>query len=88
MLLDLSGGVLSLLQLVGDSAAMSDWTGITGNPAKIALSLVTICFDASSRLCSLFDIICVWSFLIVPIPFCPRRLLSGNFYRTALYTLS
>jgi hypothetical protein len=69
VLLDLTGGVLSLIQLVGDSAAMSDWTGITGNPAKIALSLVTICFDASSRYCSILFNICVRSFLIVSYPF-------------------
>ena len=72
MLLDLTGGVLSLLQLVGDSAAMSDWTGITGNPAKIALSLVTICFDASSRhrsIChsSLIEICDVLSYRIFPL---------------------
>jgi len=45
VILDFTGGVLSLLQLVGDCADMGDWNGITGNPAKIALSLVTICFD-------------------------------------------
>ncbi|KAL9178605.1 hypothetical protein ACHAXT_001943 [Thalassiosira profunda] len=45
VILDLTGGVLSLVQLVGDCADMRDWTGITGNPAKISLSLVTICFD-------------------------------------------
>ncbi len=47
VILDFTGGVLSLLQLVGDCADMRDWNGITGNPAKIALSLVTICFDVS-----------------------------------------
>jgi len=45
VILDLSGGVLSLVQLLGDCADMRDWTGITGNPAKMALALVTICFD-------------------------------------------
>jgi len=45
VILDLTGGVLSLLQLVGDCADMGDWTGITGNPAKISIALVTICFD-------------------------------------------
>lgn len=45
VILDLTGGVLSLLQLVGDCADMKDWTGISGNPAKLALALVTICFD-------------------------------------------
>jgi cystinosin len=45
VILDLTGGVLSLLQLIGDCADLSDWSGITGNPAKMALALVTICFD-------------------------------------------
>ncbi|KAL7551989.1 hypothetical protein ACHAWF_015199 [Thalassiosira exigua] len=45
VILDFTGGVLSLLQLIGDCADMGDWTGITGNPAKIMLALVTICFD-------------------------------------------
>merc|ERR1712008_154879 len=45
VILDLMGGLLSLLQIVGDCAAMEDWTGITGNPAKISVALVTICFD-------------------------------------------
>mmetsp|Transcript_28417 Transcript_28417/g.68406 ORF Transcript_28417/g.68406 Transcript_28417/m.68406 type:complete len:213 (-) Transcript_28417:697-1335(-) len=45
VILDLTGGVLSLVQLVGDCASLGDWNGITGNPAKMALALVTICFD-------------------------------------------
>ena len=45
VILDLTGGILSLLQLVGDCAAMNDWSGIYGNPAKLALSVVTITFD-------------------------------------------
>lgn len=45
VLLDLTGGVLSFVQLVGDCADVGDWTGITGNPAKFALSFVTIGFD-------------------------------------------
>lgn len=47
VILDLTGGILSLLQLIGDCADMNDWSGITGNPAKIMLALVTICFDVS-----------------------------------------
>lgn len=47
VILDFTGGVLSLVQLVGDCSDMNDWSGITGNPAKIALALVTICFDVS-----------------------------------------
>jgi len=46
-MIDLPGGVLSFLQLIGDCADMKDWSGVTGNPAKIALAMVTICFDVS-----------------------------------------
>ena len=45
VILDLTGGILSLIQLVGDCWAMDDWSGIVGNPAKMLLSLVTITFD-------------------------------------------
>lgn len=45
ILLDLIGGVLSLLQLVLDSSLQSDWSGITGNPAKLLLGNITIFFD-------------------------------------------
>lgn len=43
--LDMSGGVLSLLQLIFDSVVLKDWNGVTGNLAKLGLSLVTIFFD-------------------------------------------
>ncbi|KAJ5156975.1 uncharacterized protein N7482_008075 [Penicillium canariense] len=45
IILDLIGGVLSLVQLVLDSSLQSDWSGITGNPAKLLLSNITIFFD-------------------------------------------
>ena len=45
VILDLTGGILSLLQLVGDCAAMNDWSGLVGNPAKLLLSFITIAFD-------------------------------------------
>eukprot|EP00567_Pseudictyota_dubia_P008595 CAMPEP_0197443548 /NCGR_PEP_ID=MMETSP1175-20131217/9260_1 /TAXON_ID=1003142 /ORGANISM="Triceratium dubium, Strain CCMP147" /LENGTH=420 /DNA_ID=CAMNT_0042974195 /DNA_START=1605 /DNA_END=2867 /DNA_ORIENTATION=- len=45
IILDFTGGVLSILQLIGDSADISDWSGITGNPAKFALGFVSIIFD-------------------------------------------
>jgi cystinosin len=45
ILLDFSGGVLSVLQLTLDCADMGDWTGITGNVAKLALGNVSIGFD-------------------------------------------
>ena len=46
ILLDMAGGVLSMLQLVLDSSLQSDWSGITGNPVKLLLGNVTIFFDA------------------------------------------
>lgn len=45
ILLDFTGGVLSLVQLFIDSAFQNDWSGITGNPIKFLLSNVTIFFD-------------------------------------------
>ncbi|KAF3484143.1 cystinosin [Arthroderma uncinatum] len=45
ILLDLIGGILSLLQLVIDSSLQNDWSGITGNPAKFGLGNVSIFFD-------------------------------------------
>jgi len=56
ILLDFSGGTLSIVQLIGDSIAEarvqelsnSSWTtGIVGNPAKFGLGLVSIFFDVS-----------------------------------------
>lgn len=44
--LDVMGGSLSMMQLVLDSADLKDWSGITGNLAKLGLSVVTIVFDA------------------------------------------
>jgi cystinosin len=46
ILLDLSGGVLSLVQLILDSSFEADWSGVTGNPIKFLLGNVTIVFDA------------------------------------------
>lgn len=45
ILLDLSGGVLSVVQLVIDSALESDWAGVTGNPVKFGLGNVSVFFD-------------------------------------------
>ncbi|KAL5364749.1 PQ loop repeat-domain-containing protein [Aspergillus floccosus] len=45
ILFDLSGGILSLIQLVVDSSMQEDWSGIMGNPVKFLLSNVTIVFD-------------------------------------------
>lgn len=46
ILLDMAGGVLSMLQLVLDSSLQGDWSGITGNPVKLLLGNITIFFDA------------------------------------------
>ncbi|PGH23246.1 hypothetical protein AJ80_02662 [Polytolypa hystricis UAMH7299] len=45
ILLDFTGGILSILQLVLDSAYQDDWSGITGNPVKLGLGNVSIFFD-------------------------------------------
>ncbi|KAI5801184.1 lysosomal cystine transporter [Geopyxis carbonaria] len=45
ILLDFSGGVLSLGQLIIDSSLQSDWSGLTGNPVKFFLSQIAIMFD-------------------------------------------
>ncbi|BGP32464.1 hypothetical protein JCM10296v2_004245 [Rhodotorula toruloides] len=46
ILLDATGGLLSLTQLVLDSWIDGDWTGIAGNPGKLGLSLLALAFDA------------------------------------------
>lgn len=45
IILDFSGGILSDLQLILDCAALGDWTGITGNLAKLGLGLFSVAFD-------------------------------------------
>jgi len=45
ILFDLTGGVLSILQLVIDSSLQADWSGITGNSVKLGLGNVSIFFD-------------------------------------------
>jgi hypothetical protein len=45
MLLDFSGGVFSMAQLLLDAAAQHDWSGVTGNPVKLGLSNVSMTFD-------------------------------------------
>ncbi|KAK5171709.1 uncharacterized protein LTR77_003345 [Saxophila tyrrhenica] len=44
-LLDFSGGILSLVQLVIDSALQADWSGLTGNPIKFGLANISLAFD-------------------------------------------
>ena len=45
ILLDFSGGVLSLLQLLIDASFQPDWSGLTGNPVKLGLGNISIFFD-------------------------------------------
>lgn len=45
ILLDFSGGVLSIAQLLLDSSFQDDWSGVTGNPVKFLLGNVSIIFD-------------------------------------------
>ena len=45
ILLDFSGGILSVAQSVLDAVDAQDWTGITGNPIKTFLGVVSIAFD-------------------------------------------
>lgn len=44
VLLDFTGGMLSLLQLLIDSFALNDWSSITGNPVKFGLSMLSLGF--------------------------------------------
>jgi cystinosin len=45
ILLDFAGGILSIAQLGIDSYLQGDWSGITGNPVKLALGNISIFFD-------------------------------------------
>ncbi|KAF2095610.1 lysosomal cystine transporter [Rhizodiscina lignyota] len=45
ILLDFTGGIFSILQLVIDSSMQKDWSGISGNPVKFLLGNVSIFFD-------------------------------------------
>ena len=45
ILFDMTGGVLSILQLVIDSSLQADWSGLIGNPVKLGLGNVSIFFD-------------------------------------------
>ncbi|KAI9671043.1 MAG: hypothetical protein M1831_005128 [Alyxoria varia] len=46
ILLDLTGGVLSIMQLLLDGWDRTDWSAVTGNPAKFVLGNISIFFDA------------------------------------------
>jgi cystinosin len=44
-LLDFSGGLLSMVQLLIDSSLLADWSGLTGNPVKFGLANISLLFD-------------------------------------------
>jgi cystinosin len=45
IMFDITGGVLSLAQLILDASFQGDWSGITGNPLKLGLGNISIAFD-------------------------------------------
>jgi cystinosin len=46
ILLDMTGGVLSFLQLIIDAQIINhDWSDVTGDPGKLGLSLISLFFD-------------------------------------------
>jgi cystinosin len=45
ILLDLTGGVLSMAQLLLDGVATGDFSNVLGNPVKLGLGLITIVYD-------------------------------------------
>ncbi|OAG41318.1 hypothetical protein AYO21_04481 [Fonsecaea monophora] len=45
ILFDLTGGVLSVAQLIIDASFGGDWSGITGNPLKLGLANISMGFD-------------------------------------------
>lgn len=46
ILLDLTGGVLSVSQQAIDSYQQRDWSGITGNPVKFSLGNISMIYDS------------------------------------------
>jgi len=47
ILLDFTGGSLSILQMFIDAAASGNWGLITANPSKVALGLISVAFDVA-----------------------------------------
>ncbi|KAF9956921.1 hypothetical protein BGZ70_009701 [Mortierella alpina] len=45
ILLDFTGGALSIAQLVLDASISRDWSGISGDPVKFGLGFLSIAFD-------------------------------------------
>ena len=45
ILFDITGGFLSVAQLILDASFGGDWSGITGNPLKLGLANISMAFD-------------------------------------------
>lgn len=45
ILLDFTGGILSIAQLILDAYISGDWSGISGDPVKFGLGFLSILFD-------------------------------------------
>jgi cystinosin len=45
VVLDFSGGLLSVLQLLMDCSLQRDWSGVSGNPVKFGLGFTSMVFD-------------------------------------------
>jgi len=45
VVLDFTGGVLSIAQLVLDAVANRDWSAVTGDPVKFGLGFASMVFD-------------------------------------------
>ena len=45
VVLDFSGGALSLAQLILDAASSDDWSKVTGDPVKLGLGVTSMLFD-------------------------------------------
>ncbi|CAG8606014.1 2589_t:CDS:2 [Ambispora gerdemannii] len=45
ILLDFTGGALSIFQLIFDAYLANDWSGISGDPVKFGLGFLSILFD-------------------------------------------
>jgi cystinosin len=48
IILDFAGAILSFIQLIGDAIDLDDYSSISGNFAKLGLSIISIGFDVST----------------------------------------
>ena len=46
IILDSTGGIFSIMQVIVDGTLIGDWSAITGNPVKFCLGLTSLVFDA------------------------------------------